>query len=133
MDLLNDIPDVHLTNEHWILEKVKADKVYVKWLNPYSIKWNDANIEIDLSYFDTSQKTKMMMKCEGVTFEDDLDDKIHPWITPLCGNILSSPFSRNDVWKELDRLSLISSMKNSENLLLGQYFDIATLDNFGNH
>ena len=79
-----EVPDVGETGELRLLQQTEPVNVQLKWLDPYSIILDDENERI----------------CKAVKFvrEEDLKDKVHPWLTGT-GNILESSLM-DYAWEE---------------------------------
>lgn len=79
-----EVPDAGETGELWLLRQAEPIDIQLKWLDPYSILWDDENGRI----------------CKSVKFvrEEDLKNKVHPWLTGT-GNILESSLM-DYAWKE---------------------------------
>lgn len=79
-----EVPDAEETGELWLLQQAEPVDIQMEWLDPYSIIWNDENGRI----------------CKSVKFvrEDDLENKVHPWLTGT-GNILESSLM-DYAWRE---------------------------------
>lgn len=75
--LKHQVPDVDITNEYWITQPIKANRVSVKWLNPRSIIWEETH------------RQEMWYKCKKVIFTRSIKGRNHPWINGR-GNILES-------------------------------------------
>lgn len=76
------LPDIKTTNEKWLLKPTKPSKIYIKWLNAYSIDFDSET-----------------MVCKHVTFVPNTIGKNHPWLNQK-GHPLDCSDLGNDTWPD---------------------------------
>ena len=62
----NQVPDIEATNEKWLVEPFTPTSKEIKWLDQYSIDFNDDH--------------PVRTVCTGIRFVTDLEGKHHPWL-----------------------------------------------------
>lgn len=88
----DEVHDVDITNEYWITQPVKADKVIVKWLYSRSIIWEETH------------DRNLWYKCKRVRFVDDLTGRNHPWLNGR-GSILNSS-DEEPIYRDQQHISI---------------------------
>ena len=78
------VPDVQLTDEHWLLAPALPTNIELKWLDAYSI---------DIKEDEDTCKTV----CTGIRFVDNLTSMHHPWLDGK-GHPLDSSDMGGDIW-----------------------------------
>lgn len=71
------VPDVGMTNEHWILNRAIPESVEIVWLNMFSILW-------DNSYCPRCRSVKLYWR--------PLPDATHPWLNGMGHTLDSSEY-----------------------------------------
>lgn len=110
---IEQVPDVGLTRERWLLQPAIPDRVCLKWLHSRSIRW--------------SQKVLARHKwvCKNVDFVEPTPISKHPWLNGF-GNVLDSS-EEEPTWRTRDAESYrIVYVREGEVVLDGdvEYVDI---------
>ena len=89
--LAEEVPDVGLTREGWLLESTLPDRVYIKWLYPHSIRWNKKALK------------ERKWVCKSIEFVEPHVLNKHPWLTGF-GNVLDSS-EEEPTWRQIESAS----------------------------
>ena len=82
----DQVPDIEDTGERWLLSPARPEKIYLKWLDAYSIKMREG---------------KCRTVCAALKFLDDVSSYSHPWLDGR-GHPLDCPDMGGDPWPEPD-------------------------------
>lgn len=80
------VPDIEDTGERWLLYPARPEKIYLKWLDAYSIKMREG---------------KFRTVCAALKFRDDVSSYSHPWLDGK-GHPLDCPDMGGDPWPAPD-------------------------------
>lgn len=83
----NQVPDVAVTHERWLLQPARPAKIELKWLDAYSIRMRDAGLR---------------MACTKIKFLDSTEGYSHPWLDGK-GHPLDCPDMGDDPWPNTAR------------------------------
>lgn len=82
----SQVPDIEDTGERWLLSPARPEKIYLKWLDAYSIKMREG---------------KSRTVCAALKFRDDVSSYSHPWLNSK-GHPLDCPDMGSDPWPAPD-------------------------------
>lgn len=83
---MSQVPDICDTDERWLLSPARPEKIYLKWLDAYSIKMREG---------------KTRTKCVALKFLDGLAGYSHPWLDGK-GHPLDCPDMGGGPWPAPD-------------------------------
>lgn len=85
----DQVPDIEDTGERWLLRPERPEKIYIRWLDAYSIGMKNG---------------KTRIKCASMKFLRDLHGYSHPWLDGK-GHPLDCPDMGRDPWPDAAALA----------------------------
>lgn len=85
----DEVPDVALTGERWILEPTEPSSVVLRWLSPLSIRWSKSALSFNSNWV-----------CKSVEFVEPSRLSKHPWLNGFGTELDSS--MEEPPWREAD-------------------------------